>query len=513
MNAKITAYNLDLASGGCDDFSLNIYWGKGYKNVFYLDGSQGRPTFENIIETKTDITGKTTRTQNTSIEKHIVSIVACSPLLQFLQTIDKCDVKEIEYLDGGETFTITNIDIDDQGDTLNPVQLVYITFEDNPISKVSSVDYVDDEAKLAFWDNNNDGSKDLNGEAEYDALNDYFNSWQLYYEADGITPATSGNITLLAYAVGQTGAESLIGIFTGDFGAFFSDSDKWQSTQNIWDYFNLADTVGHTNRVQFDKKAFAEDNGYYSDEQEDRAVSIRFELGIDSSERENTTLSLVYTVWGAFNIMKIQDPTTKEYGAYTIGKVDQKNTLNNFQDIRTPLPSGANVLVTLSTLTNTTPFYNQYLYDLSTNNENYYDGSFVSKGGYTGSCSRGSLGSCNFTFGMDQRFPVNQNLNILNYTIGSNPKDVLLYWLWERDITCGAYANLQDINAAGDAKLYLNGVLVTSFLTVAPATSLAQGSQSVILPNTQVNTITFEAELTSGFIMKTEFEVQLKALF
>jgi hypothetical protein len=511
--AKIIAYNYDSSTSGCEDFSMNVYWGASYKNTFYIDGSQGRSEFENIIETKTDITGQTKRTQNTSIEKHIISTLAISPLLPFLHSIDKCDIKQIEYLDTGKVYNITNIDIDDQGSTLDPVQLVYITFEDQPISKVSDIIYTDDEQKLAFWDNNNDGTKDIDGESEYDAIGDVFNTWQLYFESDGTTPATSGDVTMLVYAKSITGAESLVGIFEGEFGDSWSDSLKWSSTQNIWDYFNLADTVGHTNRVQFDKRAFAEDNGYFSDEEEERAVDLRFDLSINGSDIEPTTLSRLYTVWGGFNIMKIQKPVEKAYGLYTIGKVDRKNTLNNFQDIKTPLPASTSVLVTSATLVGTTNFSNTYQFGLANASENYFEGSFVTRGGFNGNCARGSFGSCNFTFGLNQNFSILQDLNILNFTTGNTPYNIGLNWLWERDSGCGGFPNLGNIGLAGDAKLYLNGVLVTSFPAITPATTLLTGLNTVTLPNTDINVIKFEALLTSGYVIRTEFEVQLKSLY
>jgi hypothetical protein len=511
--AKIIAYNYDSSSSGCEDFSMNVYWGAEYKNVFYIDGSQGRSEFETIIETKTDITGQTTRTQNTSIEKYIVSVLAISPLLPFLHSIDKCDVKQIEYLDTGEVYTITNIDIDDQGSTLDPTQLVYITFEDEPISKVSDIIFSDDDQKLAYWDNNDDGTQDIDGEAEYQAIGDVFNTWQLYFESDGVTPATSGDVIMLVYSKSVTNAESLVGIFEGQFGDSFSDSSKWQSVQSIWDYFNLADTVGHTNRVQFDKRAFAEDNGYFSDELEERAVDLRFELKINGSDSQATTLSKLYTVWGGFNIMKIQKPIEKAFGIYTIGKVNNKNTLNNFQDIKIPFPSSTGVLADTSVLVATNNFSNTYQVGLSNASENYFDGVMVTRGGYSGRCQRGSFGSCNFTFGLDQNFPILQDVNILNFTTGNDPHIIGLRWLWERDAGCGGFPTLQDIAVAGDAKLFLNGVLVTTFPAITPSTVLLTGLNNITLPDTEINTITFEAQLTSGYFIRTEFEAQLKALY
>ena len=56
MLAKITAYYKSLADGGCSDFSMNVYYGGGYRSEFYLCGDLGRSTFDDIIETDTDAT-------------------------------------------------------------------------------------------------------------------------------------------------------------------------------------------------------------------------------------------------------------------------------------------------------------------------------------------------------------------------------------------------------------------------------------------------------------------------
>ncbi|MCW8965309.1 MAG: hypothetical protein OQK82_01280, partial [Candidatus Pacearchaeota archaeon] len=276
--AKIKAWNRQASDGsGCSDYSMNMYWGgtisTKYTNEIYVCGDMGRPTSERVIETSTDAKGQSRRIQNTSIPRYIISIFAISPVLQFLETIDKHDYKEIHFLDTGDVYQIKNIDIDDQGNSFDPVQQVFITFEDEAISKESGVSYISDNAKLAYWDNNNDGAANIDGEAEYDTTIDAFNAWQLYFESDGVTPAVSGEVKMLVYAVNPNSTpsnpiKSLIGIFRGAFSDLFSDSSKWQSSQQIWNYFNIADSVGHTNRCQFDKRAFSEDNGYLSTETE-----------------------------------------------------------------------------------------------------------------------------------------------------------------------------------------------------------------------------------------------------
>jgi len=516
--AKIICYNLDAQSdNGCSDFSLNAYWGNSFQSHIYICGDQGRSTFNDVIETTTDITGQNKRIQNTSIEVHNLSFIATSPLLALLKTIDKHDVKQIEYLDTGEIYDITNVDIDDQGDILSPVQNVYITFEGEPITKNSGTIATLDESKVAFWDNNDDGISNSNGEAQYDSVTDLaFNTWQLYYESDTVTPATSGNVVILAYAVSQQSSpsnpvESLVGVFEGEFTDLFSDSTKWQSSQQIWDYFNVADSVGHTNRMQFDKRAFAEDNGYYSSETEDRAVSIRFDLSIDGSSIENTTLSLVYGLLGAFHSAGVQDPVSSNYGYTTVGKVDEKNTLSTVIDSRLDLPSGAlPATITAFVLSATTNYSNQYVLDVAPAGEYSYQGQMTTFGGYVGSNFRGAFGANNFTFGIDEASALIQELNILNFTIGTSPYIFTLDWKYDR---VGTYAQLGDINVANGATIQLDTVTVNTPAIAKPSPVQVLGTQAFTLIDTQKHVVRFDCPTDGTYTIFQEFEVQIKPLF
>lgn len=512
--AKITAYNYTSSNGGCGDFSLSAYWGGGYKNVFYLNGDVGRSTFENIIETVSDRTGLSKRTQDTSIEVFPLSVIAYTPLLAFLNTIGKHDVKEIEFLDTGDVYTIRNITVDDQGSELQTNQLVTITFQDEAISKINSTTTVLNSQKLAYWDNDDDGSEDLNGESEFLAsTTEVFNTWQLYFESDGVTPSVSGDVLMSVYAVTQSGIESLVGLFQGEFTDLFSDSTKWQSSQQIWDYFNVADSVGHTNRVEFDKRAFAEDNGYFSDELEDRAVDIRFNLSIDGSTPQPTTLALVYSILGAFSSSGVQDAITGVYGTTTIGKVDQKNTLSTVQDVRTPLAGGASTLVTSAVLNTVTNYSNEYTLAIAPAAEHSYEGAFTTPSGYIGQNFRGAYGSDNFTLSINPLNPITQSLNILNFTVGTSPYIFSFDWKYDRQTGGGGFPALGDIPLAGDAECLLDGVLVNNLPTIAPATLQVLGTQAITLPDADIHTVKIYLPTSTGYEIYTDFETQLKALF
>jgi len=513
MLAKITAYYKSLADGGCSDFSMNVYYGGGYRSEFYLCGDLGRSTFDDIIETDTDATGQTKRTQNTSIERFNLSVIITTPLIQFLKTIDKCDVKELTFLDTGEIYDITNIDIEDQGDNLSPTDLVNITFEDKPITKIQDIVYLDTESKLAFWDVDNSGTPDINGNAVYQAVFDYFRFYQLYFEADSVTPATSGNVTIQAYAV-RDSIESLIGIFRGEFGDTLSDPTKWQSSQGVADYFNPAiSTIGHTEQIRFDKQAFAQDNGYYSDEIEDRAVNIRFELSIDGSAEQQITLDLVYTLWGAFSSSGVQSVGTGVYGITTVGKTDTKNTISTIQDVKVPLPLGTQLLITSPTLTAVTNFSNKYTLWVAGATENYYEGTAITAGGYTTSNFRGAFETDNFTFSVLDTAPIQQSLNVLNFTTGNSPFLVTFQYKYDRQTNLSIFPQLGDITAAGAAEVLLDGVLVNNIPAIAPGTPQVIGTQSVTLPDAAVHKVRLTLPTTNLYEIYTEFELQIKPLF
>ena len=520
MRAKITAYNYSKSNGGCEDLSLNVFWGADYKNVFYLCGDLKRSTFSDIIETSIDSNGQSKRTQNVSIQRFIVNTLAISPLLAFLKTIDKHDVKEIKYIDTGEVFSITNIDIEDQGGEFTPVQKVDITFENEPITRNNDSVFINQASKEAYFDNDNNGSKDINGEARFQTaiLSDlFFETWQLYYEADGITPAASGDVVIRVYAESQLSTpsniiESLVGVFRGNFGDLFSDSNNWQSTQNIWDYFNVLDSIGHTNNIRFNKGAFARDNGYYSDETEDRAVSLRFELSIDGSEFQKTTLALVYTAWGAFHSAGVLDPITKEYGITTIGKDNQKNTLSTISDTKIILPSGASSTVSTVVLESFNSYSNTYIIRNTSLTEVGYSGVFTTPAGYIGSNYRGSFDTDNFTFAPDPANEVLQYLNVLNLTNGFNPMSVGISYKYDRVTTLGGYPELGNIGALGDAETLLDGVVLTN-PSIQPSTVQLLGSFSATLPDTAIHTVKLRVPTTTGYEIFTEFQVQVKPLY
>jgi len=501
MLAKITFYNRSASEGACSDFSLNCFWGDEYKNVFYLCGDFGRPAFNDIIEVSTDASGQDKRIQNTSIERYNLTAVVSSPLLSVLKTIDKHDVKELLLEDTGDTFIITNVDIEDTGDTLTPSNKVTITFEDEPISLAASNTFVKTDAKQAFFDNND----------------------ELYFESDGVTPATSGNVMLQVKTVTQSGIEGLVGIYEGQFGDFLNDPTKWTTNQNLFDYFGNVNRIEHrtgigsVGELKFDKYAYAEDNGYLSSETEDRAVKIIFELSIDGSTPQKTTLDLVYNVRGAFNSFGVQDPVTRRYGVTTIASRDslgffRKTTLSTVNDVRVPAGGGTSTQVTLPSLISVTPFTNQYGLDTAPAGETYYSGVFATPAGYQGGSNRGSFETDNFTISLDDATQVKQTLNVLNFTTGPNPAIVDFRVKYDRQINFGAWPIIGAMTGF-NAECRLDGALVSTFTLFGPAVTLAFENCQITLPDTNVHTVRFTLTTNNAFEIFTEFQIQLKPLF
>lgn len=506
MKAKIVAYNTVTAGGDCPDFAINTYWGNGYKNEFYLCGVTGRTTFDDTVETIQDARGQITRILNTSIERYNLTILANSYLLNFLKSIDKHETKELHILDTGEVYNIRNVDIEDDGGQLDAVQRVTISYELSPLTNSPDTDYEVADQKQAFWDNDNNGVKDLDGEAYFNASG-VFSAWQLYYESDGITAATSGNVTMLVYAV-KNDVEYLLGTFRGAFGDSFSDATKWQTTQSIQNYFSFSDTVGHTNEVIFWKEQFAKDNGYYSDETEDKAVKIRFDLSIDGSTFQPTTLEQVYSTFGAYNSAGVQQPSG-EYGITTINKPDQKQTVSALNDVRTPLPSGTPVLVTSFVNVGGTSWTSKNQIDVAPAGEHSYQNSFTTNGGYVGESFRGANGANNFTFSLNEAAIIGQTENILNFVAGSTPYDINLSWKFDR---VGTHSNIGTV-VNGTAGIYLDGVLYAATATVVSGTTQVLGANVITLPDTNKHTIKLKVDTSNGYEIFTEFEAQIKPLY
>lgn len=508
MRAKITAYNTTSNSPNCSNFSVNTYWGGEYKNVFYLCGDIGRSTFKDTIETVVDANGQETRTLNSSVERYTLTTVIGNPYLTQIKTLGKHDTITLEDLDTGRFWNITNIDIEDDGNTTDIVQKITLSYEIDIISSSKDTDYQITGGFLGFWDNNDDATIDQNGSAKYTGSG-VFDTWQLYYQT--IPPFGSpvdGTVSILVYAE-KDGASSLLGEFEGVFGDKFSDSTKWRTTQNLYNYFNLADEVGHRKRVQFAKQAFAEDYGYVSDELEDKAVDIVFKIAFDNSTYEQTTLEKIHSIWGSFNATGRQQPTG-EYGITTISKFGQaKSTIQSQNDVSRPLsPSGAAVATSNISLYNTGTYTNEYQIGVLPSGETEFTNTFITNGGYIGGGYRGSYNLEVFEFRMNPLAPIIQYENTIPALTGTSPFDFQFNWWFERK---GVYAEIGTV-VNGTAGIYLNNSLYSSIAFINDTSNIEFGFNTVTLPSIGVHKIELRVDTTDR-VIRSYFHVELKPLY
>jgi len=239
---------------------------------------------------------------------------------------------------------------------------------------------------------------------------------------------------------------------------------------------------------------------------------LRFELSIDGSDFEPTNLDYVYTVWGAFHSANVLNPVSLEYGVTTLGKENQKNTLSTISDTRVFLPSGNSNTVTSPVLNSFTPFSNTYLLGTTGANEQGFTSALTTPQGYIGTNYRGSYDAANFFFSLDSSKEVEQSINVLNFTTGSSPYDIRLDYLYVRDTGTGGFPELGSIGAIGDAEILLNGIVVSN-PPIAPSTTNLTAFQDFTIPDTNLNTITFRVPTTTGYVIFTEFQIQLKPLY
>lgn len=312
------------------------------------------------------------------------------------------------------------------------------------------------------------------------------------------------------YAIASDGFEALVGVFRGQFGDAWNDATKWQSTQQIWNYFAALTTVGHTNIMLFDKQGFSEDNGYLSDEQEERAVQVRFELQIDGGGLAKTTMQKVYTIWGGFHGCGVQVFATGEYGLTTIGQIDRKNTINNLQDIKTDVAGLTSTLFRGFNLVSTTNFSNKYSINVINNNEFHFTGIQTTKAGFISENQRASINKLNYVFALDSSVPITHNDNVLAFTTGSTPYDFTFDWKFDKQDT---FPIIGDVSST--ATVYLDGAVVTTIPAIVAglAPVVLTGSQTITLPDTNKHEVELSFTTTGSFDIMVKFEVQIKPYF
>ncbi len=357
----------DLAD--CDSkVSMGTYYGEltpnynsQFKNTIYLANFQfQRSTFETNIFEEVDNLGITRTVGRTSIERTSIDLTVNSNLLAYYNSLPSygnvyLEVFEDPVIDHSNNtlYRLERIEFSDNTDKRQMTGNITLTFDLIPETKTgccdSEIQVLSD--YLAYWDTNDSGTKNLDSEGEFQvgSLSGLFWLWQLYYESDGVTPLASGDVELIAVGVKKNGDEFTLGTFNGIFGDLFSDSSKWNSSYNIWDYFGLANSVGYGNLVAFSKKNFSFDHGFTGSGTTDNAISIEFYLAVNDSPSEKATLPEVYSLLTSYCNLR-SDPFLVKMQQQQIGKTDEQPTLVNYAETRTNLTSGSTVGLTAFTL-------------------------------------------------------------------------------------------------------------------------------------------------------------------
>ena len=318
-----------------------------YKNVIYLrDFEFQRASFERTEVEEIDNKGISRKISSTTVERTSISIVSNSALLSYYDSIGQHSQIYLEVfndpLDNTDTtlYSLDRVEMADNTANKRMTGEITLTFDLKPMIETACCDQdlIILSNYLAYWDIDDDGTADINANAPFvnGSLNGEFEAWQLYFESDGITPLVSGNVELVARGLDKNGATTVFGTFSGIFGDSLSDASKWTSIYSIWNYFNLTNTIGHTNKVQFAKKDFAFDNGLVGGEDKDNAVKIELFLSVNNSPSEKVTLEEIYTILSSYG-----NQTSDELLNYVlqqqVNKVNEQPRLVDYAETRTDL--------------------------------------------------------------------------------------------------------------------------------------------------------------------------------
>lgn len=112
-----------------NNFSQFTYWGDGYENVIYLDINFDRPIFETFEEVDENEIGGKTILFKSYTQKETFSFLAISPIVSMLAALPMHTDKELEIIETGETYTITNITVNDTADAAQGLGLIKIELQ------------------------------------------------------------------------------------------------------------------------------------------------------------------------------------------------------------------------------------------------------------------------------------------------------------------------------------------------------------------------------------------------
>ena len=512
-NTKIVAYNKAEETG---DFSNNIYWGSNYRTEFFLDGRQSRSGFNADIEEFTDSYDRPSRYKNVQTERFIITTLCSQSILNALRTIDQYDIKELHKLDSSgasvEVYDIRNIDIEDEGGSLDLNSKLEISFQMFPTRRPTGDNITFAVSETVGWDITGDGQIDV-GPNGLDApftggYNGTFSATQVY---QNLRP--NSLITLRAITTNPNGTRRNIATFVGKTGDLLSNADLWRSGINMWDYFGALDEIGTGKTITFDKKSFAEDNGYRSTEGLDRSVFLELELSSTRGNSAILNINKVYSIWGSFSSTGVYSDLTGESSIVTVGNDISSNTLLQMQSYRVPLvPAGSpsDALYESFIRVESNNVFSRYSFGTSGNNENYYEGSAITNGNYLTQWRRGTYDTDNFTLSINEGFPIVHTPDVI-----TSPSlfDFEFVWKFDRQTGLGGFPVLGGIDDNNKPKIFLDGQQIAQLAIISSIIISASGIQSVTLSDTDVHEIDIAADTTNGYVIGTRIQVQLKPVY
>ena len=331
-----------------------------YKNVIYLREFEfQRASFERTEVEEVDNKGISRKVSSTTIERTSINLIANSVLLSYFDSIGQHSQIFLEVfndpLDNTDTtlYRLDRVEMTDNTANKRMTGEITLTFDLKPMIETACCDQdlVILSNYLAYWDIDDDGTADIDANAPFiiGSLNGEFEAWQLYFESDGTTPLVSGDVELVVRGLDKNGATTVFGTFNGIFGDSLSDAAKWSSPYSVWNYFNLTNTIGHTNKVQFAKKDFAFDNGFVGGEDKDNAVKIELFLSVNNSPSEKVTLEEIYTILSSFG-NQTSDELLNFVLQQQVNKVNEQPRLIDYAETRTDLATSIPAALTAFSL-------------------------------------------------------------------------------------------------------------------------------------------------------------------
>ena len=283
----------------------------------------------------------------------------------------------------------------------------------------------------------------------------------------------------------------------------FSDSTKWTSSYNIWDYFGLANNVGHGNIVRFSKRLFSVDNGFTGSETTDNAIDIEFYLAVNDSPSEKCTLPAVYSVLTSFGNQR-NNPFINKVQQHQIAKTGEQPTLTSYTETRTDLVFSLPTTITAFSLDSIDTFKKVYDITAVPTNESYSLINTTTASGLISTQRKAMTSIANNSLASDIFNPVVNTESPLSSFVC---RLVSIYYWAEQPFS---FPISGTINNSGT--LFIDGVNL-GFLNTNPASSPTTLSLLTLDPNEDLHTAKLQTSSAGGtggtFEISLEFQYRL----